>query len=104
MDYLDNSSDPQFSVYDMLYKNSYFVLLLLLIIVFFIYKFFLSGLNLGESENNFSLNTNFIDNINDFFRTLWLNTKMDGDGIVVDNNTKEGLLDRIVEKMENINK
>ena len=103
MDYLDNSSETQFSVYGVLYKNSYFVLLLLLIVVFFVYKFFLSGLNLDKSEGYFSLNTNFLDNINDFFRTLWLNTKMESDSVVVDNNAKEGLLDRIVEKIENIN-
>jgi hypothetical protein len=99
MDHLDNNS---FGAFDVIYRNSYFVVLLLLIIVAVVYKFFASGLNFGEYENIFKLDTNFINNANEYFRTLWLNTKLDNDAIVVDNNGKEGLLDRIVENMENL--
>jgi hypothetical protein len=102
MDHLDNSTQKSFDVVDVLYRNSYFVVLLLLIIAAVVYKFFASGLNFSEYENIFKVDTNFINSINEYFRTLWLNTKLDNDTIVVDNNGKEGLLDRIVEKMENL--
>jgi hypothetical protein len=101
MDHLDKSAGDSFDFVQVVYKNSYFVVLLILLITAFVYKFFANGLNLKEYENVFKLNTNFINTINGYFRSLWLSDKLNNDTIIVENNSKDGLLDKIVEKLEN---
>lgn len=97
MDHLEEGSE---GIEDYVRKNSYFVFLLVLIIGGVVYKFFASGLNLSEIENPLPMNTNIIETITGYFRKWWLASKMENDVLVVDNNQKDGLLDRIVEKME----
>jgi hypothetical protein len=101
MDNLEKSAEGSFEFMQFVYKNSYFVVLLILIISAFVYKFFANGLNLKEYENVFKLDTNFINSLNGYFRSLWLSDKLNNDTIIVDNNSKDGLLDKIVEKLEN---
>jgi hypothetical protein len=100
MEHLEESAADAFDFSDFVAKNSFFVLLLLMGVGFFLYKFFFNGTKLSEHENILSMNTNFIDNINEYFRNLWLSSKMDNDVLVVDQNQKGGLLDRIVEQIE----
>jgi hypothetical protein len=80
-------------------KNSYFVVLILVGIFFSISQFFSTDFSLDNIKN--LANTNIIDSLNTFIGELWLSTNMKNDTIFVENNQKEGLLDRIVENMEN---
>ena len=96
MEILDSES---MDIYSFIMKNSYFVVLFFVVATFVLSQFFSKDFNLDNIKN--LANTNFIESINTFLGELWLSSNMKNDTIFVDNNQKEGLLDRIVENIEN---
>jgi hypothetical protein len=96
---MENLDIESMNIYSFVAKNSYFVVLFVVVVVFIALQFFSKDFNLDNLKN--MTNTNFIESINTFLGELWLSSNMKNDTIFVDNNQKEGLLDRIVENIEN---
>ena len=96
MEILDSES---MDIYSFIMKNSYFVVLFFVVVAFVLSQFFSKDFNLDNIKN--LANTNFIESINTFLGELWLSSNMKNDTIFVENNQKEGLLDRIVENIDN---
>jgi len=96
---MENLDAESMDIYAFIAKNSYFMVLILVVLVFGISQFFSKDFNLENIKN--VTNTNILESVNTFFGELWLSSNMKNDGIFVDNNKKDGLLDRIVEKLEN---
>jgi hypothetical protein len=96
---MDNLDVSAFDPMDFMSKNSYFLLVVLFGIGFAFYQMASSNFNLDDLKK--ISQTNFIETINKTLGEFWLNKNMKDDTIIVDNNQKEGLLDRIVEKMDN---
>jgi hypothetical protein len=99
MNDLENSLSESPNMSEFIMKNSYFVLLIFCGIGLFFYQFAAKEFNLESIKNITS--TNIIESINKFIGEFWLSSNMENDTIVVENNQKDGLLDRIVEKMDN---
>lgn len=85
-------------IYSFINKNSYFMVLFFVVIAFISSQFFSKDFNLDSIKN--MTNTKFLESINTFLGELWLSSNMKNDTIIVENNQKEGLLDRIVENIE----
>ena len=96
---MDNLNAETTDIYSFIMKNSYFIVLFFVVAAFVLSQFFSKDFNLDNIKN--MTNTNFLELINKFLGELWLSSNMKNDTIVVDNNQKEGLLDRIVENIEN---
>jgi len=88
------------SLGDYVSKNLYFVLLFVLGIGFLLYKFAFNGAYLEQIKAAAEGNANIIDNVKQFLGKMWLGLNMEGDAIKVENEAKEGFLDRV---MENVN-
>jgi hypothetical protein len=96
---MDNLNVETTDIYSFIMKNSYFIVLFFVVVAFVLSQFFSKDFNLDNIKS--ITNTNFLELINKFLGELWLSSNMKNDAIVVDNNQKEGLLDRIVENIEN---
>jgi len=96
---MENLDTDSMDIYSFVAKNSYFVVLFFVVAAFVLSQFFSKDFNLDNLKN--MTNTNFIESINTFLGELWLSSNMKNDTIFVENNQKEGLLDRIVENIEN---
>jgi hypothetical protein len=88
------------SISDYVSKNMYFVLLFILGLGFLLYKFAFNGAYLEQIKAAAESNGSIIDNVKQFLGKLWLGMNMEGDAIKVENEAKEGFLDRV---MENVN-
>jgi len=96
---MENLNVESTDIYSFINKNIYFVVLFFAVIAFVLSQFFSKDFNLDNIKN--ITNTNFLESINKFLGELWLSSNMKNDAIFVENNQKEGLLDRIVENMDN---
>lgn len=95
---MENLDAEPMDIYSFIMKNSYFIVLFVVVIAFVLSQFFSKDFNLDNIKN--ITNTNFLELINKFLGELWLSSNMKNDTIFVENNQKEGLLDRIVENIE----
>jgi hypothetical protein len=95
---MENLELESTDIYSFIKKNSYFMVLFFAVIAFIASQFFSKEFNLDNIKS--ITNTNFLESINKFLGELWLSSNMKNDTIFVENNQKEGLLDRIVENME----
>jgi hypothetical protein len=94
MDNFENLEEIQAGVLGWASKNMYFVALVLVIAVFLLYKLISSNIHLAEI-----LDTNFIEQINNFLGKTWLSSKMEGGAIKVEMDENPGLLDNIMEEL-----
>lgn len=99
--YMDNLNVESMDIYSFVLKNSYFVVLFFVVAAFVLSQFFSKDFNLDSIKN--LTNSNFLESINTFIGQIWLSSNMKDDAIFVENNQKEGLLDRIVENIERTN-